>query len=144
MMIPTTISHGAVCHCLSKYSPSMVAPIVGINMRQVVSAMSLSNKTAALFTGGCPFELGASFGCLLMYSYTIAGETRLDNMPRRNKPLTLPKRQIVQNACSSKRRFATREIAERTARELQKLHDGDTPHRTYLCVDCGKWHLTSK
>lgn len=64
-------------------------------------------------------------------------------MPRRNNPAIPPKRQLPRRACASKRAFATKEQAARTAEDLRRLHDNDTAHRVYLCTECGKWHMTS-
>lgn len=65
-------------------------------------------------------------------------------MPRRNNHQLPPKRQLPRGICLAKRSFATRERAVAVAHNLQKLHDSDQPQRSYLCADCGKWHLTSK
>jgi hypothetical protein len=41
------MSHGFVCHFPSSQTPSSVSPILGTNMRQVVSAMVVTNKRPA-------------------------------------------------------------------------------------------------
>lgn len=55
-----TVIHGIVSRLLSRTTPTIVKPIAGTNIRQVVSAIVPSNKTAAFFCGCFVVFLGDS------------------------------------------------------------------------------------
>ena len=68
MRMPSMNNHGFVPHCLSAVHPRNVSPIVGINIRQVVSAIVLSMKT----TGERSGVVGSSFlSGEVIYVYTV-------------------------------------------------------------------------
>jgi hypothetical protein len=53
--MPTTIIHGVVLRALSAKRPKIVRPIVGINIRHVVSAMVVSKIMTVEVLGGVGF-----------------------------------------------------------------------------------------
>lgn len=77
-MIPTAVSQGFVPNCLSATTPKIVNPMLGTNIRHVVSPIVLINKITVDLSGG----MGAApvgFGDVLMYLYTVTVNERIVN-----------------------------------------------------------------
>jgi hypothetical protein len=47
-------------------------------------------------------------------------------------------------SCQRKRRFRTKSDAKKSLARVQGLVRGPTARRTYKCLECGSWHLTSQ
>ncbi len=69
---PVTKPQGLVPNVLSIYTPNSSSPIVGTNMRHVVSPKSLSNKMTADRSGGVGLSSRGFSGDVLIYVYTVA------------------------------------------------------------------------
>lgn len=62
------------------------------------------------------------------------------NMPQKHRP-----KYHIDNPtlCSGKRRYATKQEAERVAEEQEILNFADDLELSvYRCISCGGWHLT--
>lgn len=146
MVIPANISHGLVPHWLSAHAPSKVKPILGVNMRQVVSP---SVPTIVHKGSGSVFLPLLTTGLLAITS-TITICYSSCNMPRRNyhhKPPTSPHpaaHPLIQQraTCQRKRRFATERMALDAA-QTQSLISGQEL-TIYTCQWCRGWHLSSR
>ncbi|MDB5178036.1 MAG: hypothetical protein JWO61_419 [Candidatus Saccharibacteria bacterium] len=68
--IPTIVSQGPVPKLESAQKPRAIEPMVGTNMRHVVSAISASNKTTVDFSGGGGVS-SRGLCDVLIYLYTI-------------------------------------------------------------------------
>lgn len=137
--MPATMIHGVVCSHLSASSPNTVNPIVGTNIRHVVSPIVPSNKMTVDLSGGVGF-LSPSFCDALMYLYTISVEEAFAKMPRRNNtPVHKPF--LFTPSCSQKRRFL-KEREALDAAEHQMLIKPNLELSVYKCEHCGGWHLT--
>lgn len=139
----TIIIHGFVPSRESTHAPSSVEPTVGTNILHVMSAASLSIKSAAFLTGGVFMSASLPFGCLLMYVYTIPAVQPGHNMPRRNHTPKLARRPIPLRSCKEKRTYRSEADAAKAA-DLQMLMSPSVELSVYHCHDCKYWHLTSK
>ena len=137
--IPSIRSHGPVPSCVSAHSPSNVPPILGTNMRQVVSTMSpIKVMPLGRCLSGGDVDLVGSFA---MYLYTVTRQGGIRNMPRRNNTPRLTRRDIPLRTCRDKRTYRNENEAT-TAAEKQMLLKPDLELRGYKCTECRYWHLT--
>ena len=139
--IPIIIPSGLLSKLLSTQTPSNVSPTIGINIRQVVSPMSRSNKTTVEASGGV-FGASPSGFDVLMYLYTVSLYKEFENnkMPRKHQSLP-HQRYEAPMTCEEKRRFRTEADALKAA-EIQMLTDMQLELHVYQCFHCRQWHLT--
>lgn len=70
-IIPAIVRNGLVFNVRSAHTPATARPTIGINIRQVVSPATPSNKTTVDLSGGVGLSSLFLFGDALIYVYTV-------------------------------------------------------------------------